>query len=205
MTLSEILGLYDPTAPLERAFTIPAEWYTDPRIEALERDRVFAPNWIAVGRTDQVEKEGDFFTIELAGEPLVVVRGAAGRLHAFFNVCRHHAAAVCTTPCGNAQHLRCPYHGWTYSLDGALKGAPEFLGVENFDRAQFGLVPIQVDVWEQFVFVRLSETGPELSAFLGDLPAAIAPLVGDEPSANLNIGTTCRTGRRVRAASLFGR
>jgi choline monooxygenase len=105
MTVLEILALYNENAALECAFTIPAEWYTDPRIEALERERVFAPNWIAVGRVDQLRNQGDFFTIELAGEPLVVVRGAGDELRAFFNVCRHHAAAVCTTPGGNAQNL----------------------------------------------------------------------------------------------------
>ena len=174
--LAALLDLYNPTAPLEEAFTIPAPWYLDERFAALERDRVFANNWIAVGRADQVAQPGQFFTVDIAGEPLVIVRGADNPLRAFFNVCRHHAAAVITDPCGTAQHLRCPYHGWTYGLDGALKGAPEFAGVCNFDRAQNGLVPARVAVWEQFVFVTLSDQAPSLEAFLGDLPARIAPL-----------------------------
>ena len=108
---------------------------------------------------DQVAVEGQFFTVEMAGEPLVVVRGADGELRAFFNVCRHHAAAVANVPCGIVQHLRCPYHGWTYGLDGSLKGAPEFSGVCNFDRAENGLVPVRVDTWEQFIFVTLDSAG----------------------------------------------
>src|ERR1700761_6970597 len=124
--LLDVLALYDEEAPLEYAYTIPAAWYTDHRISKLERERVFAANWIAVGRTDQVAQPGQFFTIELAGEPIVVVRGDDGTLRAFYNVCRHHAAAVMTASCGQAEHLRCPYHGWTYGLDGSLKGAPEF-------------------------------------------------------------------------------
>ena len=174
--LSEVLELYNAAAPLEEAFTIPAPWYIDERVEALERDRVFARNWIAVGRLDQVAQPGQFFTVTVAGEPLIVVRGADNELRAFFNVCRHHAAAVATEPCGTAQHLRCPYHGWTYGLDGSLKGAPEFAGVCNFDRAQNGLVPVRLAVWEHFLFVSLVDRGPSLESFLGDLPARVAPL-----------------------------
>ncbi len=176
MTVDEMLSLYNAAAPLEEAFTIPAPWYLDPRMEQLERDRVFARNWIAVGRMDQASAPGQFFTVELAGEPLVVVRGEDGELRAFYNVCRHHAAAVATAPCGTAHHLRCPYHGWTYGLDGALKGAPEFAGVCNFDRAANGLVPVRVGTWEQFVFVALDPRAPALNEFLGDLPARVAPL-----------------------------
>lgn len=175
--LSEVLNLYNLDAPLEEASTIPAAWYWDERIEALEREQVFHRNWIAVGRMDQVAVPGQFFTVELAGEPLVVVRGADGKLRAFYNVCHHHAAAVANVPCGVVQHLRCPYHGWTYGLDGSLKGTPEFTGVCNFDRARNGLVPIRVATWEQFVFVTLSEKAPPFDHFLGELPARIAPLV----------------------------
>src|SRR5207248_3069122 len=83
---------------------------------------------------------------------VVAVRGADGVLRAFYNVCRHHAAAVMTEEAGCAQLLRCPYHGWTYGLDGTLKGAPEFAGVENFNPAHSGLVPVRVEAWEKFVF-----------------------------------------------------
>lgn len=176
LPLAELLDLYDAKAPLEEAWTLPAAWYLDERIEDLEREQVFGRNWIAVGREDQVATVGGFFTVELAGEPLVVVRGSDGELRAFYNVCRHHAAAVMSAPCGVAKHLRCPYHGWTYWLDGSLKGAPEFAGVRNFDRAQNGLVPVRVAAWEQFVFVSLAEGTPALETFLGDLPARIAPL-----------------------------
>jgi choline monooxygenase len=175
-TVSELLDLYDAQAPLDQASTIPPSWYMDERIAALERQQVFSRNWIAAGRADQVAAPGDFFTLDLAGEPLVVVRGPDGVLRAFFNVCRHHAAAVMRAPCGTAQHLRCPYHGWTYGLDGSLKGAPEFAGVCNFDRAQNGLVPVRVAEWEQFVFVNLCDEASPLERFLGDLPERVTPL-----------------------------
>jgi choline monooxygenase len=175
-SLSNLLALYDQEAPLEQAYTIPAAWYVDERIGRLERDQVFGSNWIAVGRTDQAAASGQFFTFDLAGEPLIVVRGADNQLRAFYNVCRHHAAAVATAPCGVAQHLRCPYHGWTYGLDGSLKGTPEFAGVCNFDRADNGLVPVHVAIWESFIFVNLAEGAPALEDSLGDLPQRLAPL-----------------------------
>ena len=175
-TLAELLDLYDADAPLEEACTIPAPWYLDARVEQAERAHVFGRNWIAVGRLDQVAEAGQFVTVEVAGEPLVIVRGVDGVLRAFFNVCRHHAAAVANVPCGTVQHLRCPYHGWTYGLDGALKGAPEFAGVCNFDREANGLVPVRVATWEQFVFVTLDADAPELLPSLGDLPSRVAPL-----------------------------
>ncbi|MGA7257165.1 MAG: aromatic ring-hydroxylating dioxygenase subunit alpha [Terracidiphilus sp.] len=176
MTDAELIALYNPDAPLEEAFTIPAPWYLDARMAEMERERVFAHNWIAVGRADQVAAAGQFFTVELEGEPLVVVRGEDGELRAFFNVCRHHAAAVMAAPCGTAEHLRCPYHGWTYGLDGSLKGAPEFAGVRNFDRAANGLVPLRVAAWEQFVFVNLDGNAAALTEFLDDLPARVTAL-----------------------------
>ena len=174
--LAAILALYDDRAPLAEAHTIPAPWYLDPAVEGLEQRHVFGGNWQAVGRVDQVANPGDYFTTELAGEPILVVRGADGRLRAFYNVCRHHAAAVATTPCGHAQSFRCPYHGWNYGLDGSLKGMPEFAGVCNFDRAANGLVPVNADVWENFVFVHLDPAPGSLMHFLGDLVPRVEPL-----------------------------
>jgi choline monooxygenase len=174
--LAEILNLYDADAPLAEAATIPAAWYLDEGVEALETRHVFGGNWISVGRLDQVAHAGDFFTVELAGEPILVVRGADGELRAFYNVCRHHAAAVATVPCGHAQSFRCPYHGWNYGLDGTLKGMPEFAGVCNFDRAANGLVPIAVGVWETFVVVNLAPDPAPIVQHLGDLASLIEPL-----------------------------
>jgi choline monooxygenase len=172
----DVVNLYNPHDPLEEAWTIPAPWYFDLRIAELERASVFGATWQVVGRTDQVRDNGQFFTAELAGEPLVVARGEDGRLRAFYNVCRHHAAAVVTEAQGRANQFRCPYHGWTYGIDGALKGMVEFDGVCNFDRAKNGLVPIRVDTWENFVFVNLGGRAVPLSEFLGVVPELVAPL-----------------------------
>src|SRR5262245_58777102 len=118
LSVREIVDSYNPDASLEHAWTIPSAWYTDSRIAELERQSVFARSWQCVGRVDQVEAPGQYLTWEWCGEPLIVVRGSDGVLRGFFNVCRHHAAAVLTEPLGQTDKLRCPYHGWTYSLDG---------------------------------------------------------------------------------------
>lgn len=175
-SLEDILASYDDQAPLERASTIPASWYIDERIAGLERQNVFGRAWQVVARLDQLAAPGDFVTVELAGEPLVIVRDSTHQLRAFYNVCRHHAAAVVTEERGRATIFRCPYHAWSYGLDGSLKGAPEFEGVCGFDRAQNGLLPVRVASWEQFVFVTLDESAPPLSDFLGSLAAQVVPL-----------------------------
>ena len=144
-SVSEILALYNDRAALAEASTIPAPWYVDPRIFELEKRTVFSNSWQLIGRVDQVEKPGDFITFRVADEPIVAVRGSDGVLRGFYNVCRHHAAAVVTESCGHAQILHCPYHGWNYGLDGSLKGMPEFEGVKNFDRSANGLVPVRVE------------------------------------------------------------
>ena len=175
-SVRDVVNLYNPHDPLEEAWTIPAPWYFDQRIAELERASVFSSTWQVVGRVDQVRENGQFFIAELAGEPLVVARGEDGQLRAFYNVCRHHAAAVVTEAQGRAKQFRCPYHGWTYGIDGALKGMVEFDGVCNFDRAKNGLVPIRVDAWENFVFVNLDGRAATLRDFLGVVPELVVPL-----------------------------
>src|SRR5271165_1560793 len=175
-SLHEILHSYNDQSPLEEAHTIPASWYVDEQIAGLERQYVFGGTWQVLAGVDQLKRQGQFVTRELAGERLVVVRGTDGELRAFYNVCRHHAAAVVSEAQGTASIFRCPYHGWSYGLDGALKGAPEFEGVCNFDRAQNGLVPVQCAAWEQFVFVNLDPKASPLETFLGRLASRVAPL-----------------------------
>ena len=164
---AELIAQYDPTLPLAEASTIPASWYLDPDIAALERRTTFARTWQLAARVDQVRSPGDYVTCEIAGEPILVVRGDDGVLRGFFNVCRHHAAAVMTEAAGCARNLRCPYHGWTYTLEGALKGTPSFNSECHFDRSAHGLVPVVIATWEHWVFVRLESEGPSMEDFLG--------------------------------------
>jgi len=171
-SLTDIINSYDPNAPLAEASTIPASWYTDERLFELEEQTIFSRSWQFAARIDQLNKPGDYVTGEVAGEPIVVVRGGDNSLRAFFNVCRHHAAAVMTERAGHANQMRCPYHGWTYSLEGELKGTPDFSGVCDFDRANNGLVPIGIGTWEKWVFLKLegdhlNESSAGLDEFLG--------------------------------------
>jgi choline monooxygenase len=166
-SLAALIAAYDPALPLERASTIPASWYTDPRLHDLERRTVFAGAWQPIARLDQLQRAGDYVAAEIAGEPVVVVRGADDILRGFFNVCRHHAAAVMTAADGNAACLVCPYHGWTYALDGKLESTPQFAGVLDFDRSKNGLVPLEIATWERWVFARVEAGGASLAEFLG--------------------------------------
>jgi len=175
-SLQNILASYNDRAPLAEASTIPAPWYVDSRIADLEAKTVFSKSWQMVGRIEQVEKPGQFVTASIAGEPIVAVRGNDGVLRAFYNVCRHHAAAVVTEACGQANILHCPYHGWNYGLDGSLKGMPEFDGVKDFERQKNGLVPVKAGTWEKFVFVNLDPEAVGLGELLGGLVKQVAPL-----------------------------
>lgn len=169
-TLLAKLGLFDADLPLEQARTIPGCWYTDPEIHAAECRSVFHDTWQVVGRVDQVATSGHFFTAEVAGEPLVVVRDEQGVLRGFYNVCRHRAARVAPEACGHANRFRCRYHGWTYDLSGRLRGTPEFEGVADFDRASHGLMPVAVETWGPLIWAHLG------TAFL-PLADVLAPLI----------------------------
>ena len=179
--INNIINGYDPDAPLAEASTIPASWYTDERFFELEKQTAFSRSWQFAARVDQLREPGDFVTTEIAGEPIVIVRGSDKQLRGFFNVCRHHAAAVMTDPAGHANQMRCPYHGWTYSLEGELKGTPDFGGVCNFDREQNGLAPVEISEWENWVFVRLgSGTGVPPVTHAQDARATLTDFLGTD-------------------------
>ena len=174
--LRDIIDSYDPKAPLAEASTIPASWYTDERVFELERQSVFSRSWQVAARLDQLREPGHFVTTEISGEPIVIVRGSDRELRGFYNVCRHHAAPVMTAAEGCATQMRCPYHGWTYSLEGELKGTPDFSGACNFDRAENGLARVEIAIWEKWVFATLdakqrsplNNSNASLTDFLGD-------------------------------------
>lgn len=166
-SVREIIESYNPDAPLSEAYTPPAAWYFDQRIQELERETVFSCSWQMVGHGDQIREPGQYITCEVAGKPILVIRGNDGGLRGFFNVCRHHAAAVLAKPEGKTEILRCPYHGWTYNLEGRLIVTPEFAGVRNFDRSANGLISVRTAIWEGLVFVNLASGGPSLEDFMG--------------------------------------
>lgn len=166
-SLQDLVESYDSGKSLDKASTPPACWYHDSRILELENRTVFSNSWQAIARSGQLAEPGQYITSEMAGEPILVVRGTDGGLRGFYNVCRHHAAAVMAQREGSAQQLRCPYHGWTYNLEGVLVLAPDFGGVADFDRAASSLVPVETAVWNNWVFVKLRPGTPSLQDFLG--------------------------------------
>jgi Rieske 2Fe-2S family protein len=154
------------------AKTLAAAWYTSPDVFSFERERIFGTHWLCVGRTEQLEQPGDFFLAEPAAESLIITREAGGRLHAFYNVCRHRGTRICERASGHFQgSIQCPYHAWTYGLDGELKVARNMAEVPGFDRSAYPLREAAVAEWEGFIFVNLAR---EPQAF-GE---AFAPLIG---------------------------
>jgi choline monooxygenase len=170
----------DVNEQIECAYTLASKFYVDPSILEIEKDKIFRRTWQLVGKLDQacgvangqtrtIADPESYFTAEIAGEPIVVVRDKQGVLRAFSNVCRHRAGPIALgSGCKNV--LRCQYHGWTYTLDGRLIGTPDVDGVEFFDRSAMGMVPLRIETWEKFVFVNFSADAEPLSAFLGEIP-----------------------------------
>lgn len=168
-TLRDTLSAFASDLPLERARTIPARWYQDAELAALERRAVFGATWQFAGRAAQVADPGCFFTTEIAGEPILVIRDTENTLRAFYNVCRHRAAPIVTEASGKATRLRCRYHGWTYDLAGCLRGTPEFDGVLDFCREEQGLVPLSVAECGPFIWVHGGKSPPPLSDYLAPM------------------------------------
>ncbi len=156
-------------ADIARAWTLPASLYVDPAVFAEERAKIFSRTWQVVGRASQVVNPGDYSTTELAGEPLLLVRGADHQLRGFYNVCRHRAGPP-AEGCGSRKLFRCGYHGWTYGLDGSLINSTEMEGVEGFRPEEFALAPVRTEEWFNLVFVNLDPQARSLHESLGDLP-----------------------------------
>jgi len=138
--------------------TLPGRFFHDPGIFAREQERIFSQMWTCVGRADALPNPGDFQTIELGGESILIVRGKDDQVRAFLNVCRHRGARLCLEPCGNAGAVvQCPYHAWSYGLDGRLLGAPNIARDETLDRDNLGLVPVHLAVWQGLLWVSLAD------------------------------------------------
>ncbi len=170
----------DVNEQIECAQTLASKFYTDPAILDIEKARIFRRTWQLVGTLSQncgeinglkrtISDPETFFTAEVVGEPVVVVRDKQGTLRAFSNVCRHRAGPIAVgSGCKNV--LRCAYHGWTYTLDGRLIGTPDVEGVEFFDRSTMGMFPLRLETWGQFIFINFDPNAVSLSAYLGKIP-----------------------------------
>jgi len=159
--------------PLLEAETLPPACYRDADFYRREVERIFTTGWVMVSRADQLPAKGDYLTVDYAEVRLIVMRDLAGALRAFANSCRHRGARLLDGR-GNCRAIVCPYHAWTYALDGALKGAAGMEETLGFRKEDYGLVEARVETWGGFVFVSVAPAGPGLADWLGDLPDALA-------------------------------
>ena len=154
--------------------TLPYGWYTDPENLRQEQERILLPAWHYVGHTGQLSEPG-YFVTEVAHTPVVVTRDRDGALRGFVNVCRHRGHVVASGE-GSRETLQCPYHAWTYGLDGRLRKAPRSEEEPDFPHDELGLVPVAVDRWGPFVFASAGPDPEPLAQALGSLPAQVAEL-----------------------------
>jgi phenylpropionate dioxygenase-like ring-hydroxylating dioxygenase large terminal subunit len=152
--------------------TLPASWYSDAAVLRREQDAIFRRTWQYAGRLDQVAEPGDWFTTFTGTIPVVVTRDQSGSLNAFVNVCRHRGHIV-ATGAGHRESLQCPYHAWTYGLDGVLRKAPRSEREPDFDAEAFSLLPVQIESWGPLIFVNPDRDAPALVDALGALPGHV--------------------------------
>lgn len=170
--LSPAATAHDPDAD----WSLPGWLYTDPEYFSVECERVIRPSWQIVCHESDIPRAGDWRTIEYLGESVVVLRGDDGRLRAFHNVCRHRAMRLVEGSAGCARKLVCPYHAWTYEFDGRLSGVPMKRDYPALRLEDNGLVPVEVDIWRSFVFVRLEDDGgPSVADMMTPYDHEIAP------------------------------
>ncbi len=157
------------TSPLEAAWTLPPRAYTSSDIFAEEMRRIFHRDWICVARASQLPDPGDYLCVDLVDQPIVVARDAQGSLHAMSRICLHRAMSLVEDQ-GNAGRFVCPYHNWTYELDGHLRSAPMMEGAAGFDPSACRLPQLAVEIWQGFVFVNLGgDAAPPLAPRLSGL------------------------------------
>jgi len=157
------------------AKTLPGRYYTDPGIFQQELETFFCQMWFCSGRAEQVPNPGDFYLSEVAGESIIVTREAGGAVRAFFNVCRHRGTRMCREEHGKFEgRIQCPYHGWTYGLDGNLLGAPH-MEEGSFHKQDYPLHRVEADIWAGHIFLNMASQANPLKSQLADLPDKFAP------------------------------
>lgn len=161
--------------PIERAQTIPSSWYHSQKVFDFEKEALFSSLWQFACHEDELPEAGDMHTMEVAGNPLLLVRNEEGHINSFYNVCKHRGGPVAVKK-GATSVLRCQYHGWTYMLDGSLRGVPQFRKVDLFDKKDFGLEPVAMQNWEGLLFVSLNDDVQPVDVFLTALLTKSLPL-----------------------------
>ena len=169
------------------AKTLAQPYFVAPSVFAQEQERIFSRRWLCVGHQSQLPNAGDYFLQDVAGESLIVLRDQHQEVRAFYNVCRHRGTRMCEQTRGHFQTVQCPYHAWTYQLDGRLAGAPHMDEVAEFDKAAHSLVPVALGIWEGLLFVNLSDQATPLQK-------SFEPLAGKFTEWNL---PRLRSARRI--------
>lgn len=137
--------------------TLAREYYLSPEIFAAEQERIFTKQWFCAGHVSRIPEAGDYFLLDAFGESLIILRDHDEEIRAFYNVCRHRGTSMCEESEGRfSKSIQCPYHAWTYSLDGRLIGAPLMKGVEDFNKDEYPLHAVDLRIWEGFVFLNLA-------------------------------------------------
>jgi Rieske 2Fe-2S family protein len=185
-----------PEPSSQSAKSLPQKYFVSPEVFAHEQAEIFSKEWLLVGHQSQIAKAGDYFVIEVAGESLIVIRDSKFEIRSFYNVCRHRGTRLKEDVCGHSSAIQCPYHAWTYGLDGRLIGAPHMDEVPGFDKADYPLHRVNLGLWEGFIFVNLNDgearlrseaTARQRSGDLISLERWFAPLEGKFSHWNMSI------------------
>jgi phenylpropionate dioxygenase-like ring-hydroxylating dioxygenase large terminal subunit len=179
LTQSLLDSLDASVRSVDEASTLPAALYTSPEVLQFEHEAIFAHEWLCVGRADRIPAPGDWFTTTIGEEPIIVVRTKDGDVNALSAVCQHRAMQVCDGS-GNGTTLKCPYHHWTYALDGRLLGAPAMERTAGFDKSEWGLARLGLELWHGFVFVNLDAGAAPLTPTLARYEPFLANYELDE-------------------------
>jgi Rieske 2Fe-2S family protein len=165
-----VMETFEPARVAASERTLERRWYVSPKVFAHERERIFARSWCYVTRAERLAQTGDYVLAELAGESLIVTRDGAGTLRAFFNVCRHRGTQLCSASAGRfGGSIQCPYHAWTYALDGRLLAARNMSEVAGFERSGYALREAAVAVADGFVFANVAPDPQPFASGLGAL------------------------------------
>jgi phenylpropionate dioxygenase-like ring-hydroxylating dioxygenase large terminal subunit len=162
-------------ATAEPELSLPGWIYRDPEFFDVEMERVIRPSWQVVCHASDLPHPGDWQKIDYLGESVIAIRGEDGAVRAFSNVCRHRGSRLLGGESGCAKRLVCPYHAWTYGLDGRLIGVPHKKEYPGLDTSRLGLVPVELEIWRGFIFVRLAPGGPSVAEMIAPYDAEIAP------------------------------
>lgn len=184
--MSAPTGLENVRKDLPKAGHVPGYVYSSPEVFQQEIDTYFMKDWLVVGRVEELPKPGDYMTMRITGEPIVIARDRDGNLNAYYNMCVHRGVEVAEGS-GNTRAFKCPYHGWIYDLQGKLTGAAHMKDSEGFDLSNCRMKPVRLDVWRGNIFVCFDPNTPPLAEFLSEVEKDFAFLHMEK----------CRLGNKI--------